>query len=607
MEQHANVVLTMTNPESSSAQQAEEQNHHDQQKQQQQEQQHLSALPSKTLCVLVLRNYVERVLDWMQGRPTEWTPTSKKRPRESDTGNDTTFSHRMLPSTEMRGSRKARRGYAVLILETKADDFSRSMADLSPFARQNISNAMPLTHIIIDSGRQEEHQQHQHQQDSGFMKLDHSVLLSFLLESSNAFDLTNSWLRVETFPREKDEDVCLALQAAARKRFNYQLPDSDKATKDGSISAKDDAPYIELWDGPLQMTKSASRSTHTLFVVHDTTRHNQSNTNHDDDTPSPSTSSSSSCCWLVGVHKGDRVPLNHVAAEEILVGPTDSVTGKDIESTSNTKTKSKPSSTLSPAAVVVPSAQIPVSRAYYKLLQVYHEYWQDDAVFSRSNRESCLDDKQLVGIDLGSAPGGWTQVLCHKVGCTHVWSVDPATLADRVVSDPRVVHLRHELAAPAVVEALQQQQQQCDIPTVDNHDKTTTTSTTPPSSLSSSLSSPQQRHSRRYNGISLLVCDASTDSAEIMGRILELATKTGRGCFALPAVWVITLKMPYKTAGSVEANLQKAAAHIQQDLEKAVTLLYDESHQVRVQYKIVHLFANSDSERTILARFEKGI
>ena len=105
--------------------------------------------------------------------------------------------------------------------------------------------------------------------------------------------------------------------------------------------------------------------------------------------------------------------------------------------------------------------------------------------------------------------------------------------------------------------------------------------------------------------LSMLVCDASTDSNEILEKIVTLVRRIGKGCWTLPCVWVVTLKLPYKTVRSLERNLGKVLETIPGHLEAAAELAFD--HQVSIQFKILHLMANSDSERTIVALFNDKV
>jgi 23S rRNA C2498 (ribose-2'-O)-methylase RlmM len=164
-----------------------------------------------------------------------------------------------------------------------------------------------------------------------------------------------------------------------------------------------------------------------------------------------------------------------------------------------------------------------------------------------------------AAVDLGAAPGGWTQVLWDHFPL--VVAVDQGILAKRVAALDGVHQLVAELSSPPVATML-----------------------------------------KELAPFSMLVCDASTDSNEILDKIVTLVKQIGKGCWTLPCAWVVTLKLPYKTVGSLERNLGKVLNTIPGHLETAAALAFD--HQVSIQFKILHLMANSDSERTIVAVFQ---
>ena len=71
----------------------------------------------------------------------------------------------------------------------------------------------------------------------------------------------------------------------------------------------------------------------------------------------------------------------------------------------------------------------PVSRAFFKM----HELLQTDA-FGMRERRGCP-----TGLDLGAAPGGWTQALRLSGAALRVLAVDPGRVAKRVM-DLGVTH-----------------------------------------------------------------------------------------------------------------------------------------------------------------------
>jgi len=122
------------------------------------------------------------------------------------------------------------------------------------------------------------------------------------------------------------------------------------------------------------------------------------------------------------------------------------------------------------------------------------------------------------------------------------------------------------------------------------------------------------------------VCDASESNAnELLVKIVEtldrisfiLAERGNRNSSrAAVAAWplclVITIKLPYKTVGSMQRNIEKTSEYIPEFLRKIASLgpasnNGDPSNDfnVDIRYKICHLFANSLSERTLVATFNK--
>lgn len=296
-------------------------------------------------------------------------------------------------------------------------------------------------------------------------------------------------LRVDTFPKELSSCVCQSLQSAAGARDSTD-------------------PY----EGAVIMTKSASKCNYVVSLV----------------------------CHETGYAWGvtDRathfaVKFNDGASDELTTKSTDAVTGVDVSSDS--------------------PQDAPVSRAYYKLSQVW-----DEILCNEFTSRPPIGK----GVDLGAAPGGWTQVLRQHIGLSQVVSIDPAVLAHRVTSLPGVFNVTADMASAQAVEGI------------------------------ASVTGP----------ISFLVCDACVDSFNILEKIVQLMERIGGNAFALPAACVITLKMPYKTRTSLDRNLEKVKKKIPQQLRKMASLSYEQ--QVNIRHQIVHLMANSDSERTLIVIFE---
>lgn len=145
----------------------------------------------------------------------------------------------------------------------------------------------------------------------------------------------------------------------------------------------------------------------------------------------------------------------------------------------------------------------------------------------------------LHALDLGAAPGGWTSCLVEH-GAAHVAAVDPAELAAAVLALPQVEHMRmRSEQAMAVLRA-------------------------------------------RGERFDVLVCDMNCAPAEAAAMVQTIS-----GAVRPRGLLVLTLK---RTARNGEQ--WKAA------VAEAERLLARSWCEVR----IVHLFANTNHERTILAR-----
>lgn len=424
--------------------------------------------PSKAttaLAVMVVSSYVDRVREALLGSSEGWQSETNTRKRPL-----------LVPAQSCRvvsilhpvtGSRKSTRGHTVLLMENAVT----TLANLPPMARQNIAWGVTLTHVTNEKGRIEQ--------------LGKEIFSALLKEGFHEKDHV---LRVDTFPKEMSLPICQSLQKAA-----------------GADLLSD--PY----EGPIIMTKSASKCDHVVSVVcHD-----------------------GGYAWGVS----DRathfaVNLNGDASREIL-------------------TKSNGTEDL--LSSCAHDNFLPVSRAYYKLRQVWDEILRQEFIH---------DPPFGKGVDLGAAPGGWTQVLRQHVGLSHVISIDPGVLAHRVTSLAGVFNVVADMASSQAAVAI------------------------------AAVPDP----------ISFLVCDACVDSCDILEKIIQLMECLVSNSFALPAAFVITLKMPYKTPTSLDRNLEKVKTKIPTRLRKMASLAYEQ--KVKIRHRIVHLMANSDSERTLVVVFE---
>ena len=217
----------------------------------------------------------------------------------------------------------------------------------------------------------------------------------------------------------------------------------------------------------------------------------------------------------------------------------------------------------------------PTSRAYYKLQQIFDKYLTPSMLLNKT-----MNGSLGAGLDLGASPGGWTQVL-YKNGLRPVVSVDPGLLAPRVERLEGVQYINGDFNGDDAI-----------IREIAN-------------------SSP-------YTAI---VCDANVthglDEAiiKMTDRVADELEKKGSEAapssplISLPAVLVPTLKFAYKTEQSMKRNYAAAIKRIPTLLTSIVdsqcrTSTSISKDHIACRYTVMHLHANSDSERTVLAMFE---
>ena len=98
--------------------------------------------------------------------------------------------------------------------------------------------------------------------------------------------------------------------------------------------------------------------------------------------------------------------------------------------------------------------------------------------------------------------------------------------------------------------------------------------------------------------------------------LLDLLVRVvGTVSWTLPAVAVVTLKLPFKTSGSIERHVARIRESVPQKLQELSEAMYGsgssdnkkENVAVATDYQVLHLMANADSERTLVVHFnEKG-
>ena len=251
--------------------------------------------------------------------------------------------------------------------------------------------------------------------------------------------------------------------------------------------------------------------------------------------------------------------LNDYATKEVAVAATDCKSGLN-----------KPSHCQLPS-------DTPVSRAHYKLAQVFEDENLLDKIASlRGINTKGKHSKHLLlnhgsGLDVGASPGGWTQVLSNQL-CIPTVAVDPAVLAQRVGLIEGVTHIRAELSSKEAIAGM-----------------------------------------ARNSPYSTIVCDACLSSPKaLIEMIIEALESVQRflkesgnenEVVTWPLCTVFTLKFPHKTTGSIDRFIGIASEALPECFRRLSTL--GGQGNVDVRYKICHLFANSISERTVIALFHK--
>lgn len=506
-------------------------------------------LPTNTYAVMVLKNYADRVVDFLRSAPPtnknnrlssashgdavgaravadEWiscsqalaSATAVPMPKtlaamhdgcefedksaletSSETGNDDV---RILDIPALKGVSQARRGY-FLVLVPKS---RRPIDDISPMARQNIAwiGSIQYSYKYVND-------------KVGMGDFCHQVWGTC---QAHGFDCTKHTMTVQCHPRHLLEPFCGALQATA------------------TTTTINDDEGANSFEGPIAMTVSKTKCTHLLTVIL---------VRNDKDCQCTAESAATIAYWgLDDRSKGIlSVKLNHFAAQEIIIHPCHNQTGQD-ESTYAAAGGGGHDSRIDP--------QTPLSRAYYKLEQV----WTDLLQAIRPDFWCHLQSGAAV--DLGASPGGWTQVLAHSMRLPVIVAVDSAKLARRVRQLPAVRY------------------------------------------VASSLETTNYRKASGGLPYTVLVCDASTLWLTLLEKIQEHVLKGTD--WSLPALFVMTLKLPFKTLGSIRRQVEQIYRDTPNILTKMAAIMYPNQSNIEPYFQIVHLMANSVSERTLIAVFD---
>ncbi|KAL7484784.1 hypothetical protein ACHAW6_010402 [Cyclotella cf. meneghiniana] len=445
----------------------------------------------------------------------------------------------IVPLPDEKGRRKSRQGYSLMVIIGA----HMSPARLPPMARRQISWACRLTHETYADDNSALSVSDEHKERSGVS----SILISVAVEAweqlvtVHSFSTENCMLRLDVHPKRFHSEACNALQLAASGRVHSNF------TGHRSASGHNEA---------IKLTHSAKNARNILSII---------------------LCSPHQVYWGISTSKQHWNDLNQTindhASKELVLVTTDSVTGLDV------------------ADQDVPY-EIPVSRAYYKLFQVFedgeilHSISQMHG-FSLNKSMNAVEipvDKLMShgsGIDIGASPGGWTQVMHAKLKIPTIIAVDPGVLAHRVATLPGVHHCRNDISSEETIQCMAQ-----------------------------------------HAPFSLVVCDACVDVKIVFEKIfgalagvlsllqspdnMPKPNSLDSDCclFSWPLCLVVTLKFPFKTNGSIDRHLGCSIPVIIDFLTRISQLGCKHGSKIsniQVRYKICHLFANSVSERTVIA------
>jgi 23S rRNA U2552 (ribose-2'-O)-methylase RlmE/FtsJ len=222
------------------------------------------------------------------------------------------------------------------------------------------------------------------------------------------------------------------------------------------------------------------------------------------------------------------------------------------------------------AAVSHAKAQLslpPVCRAFYKMQEVWDVYFP-------KTQWQLPPKSQLIAVDVGASPGGWTQFLSPL--CTAVLSIDPGELNPEILALPNVTHAQHVAEAAQTAQALDNLTHKCS--------------------------------TSAYRPIGLCVCDVNFESrlaAQMLATHIlpymepEPAVQSSLDTSDVFSYIVLTLKLQRSpSSASIERNYQSACRVFTE------TICGGGHGGRKIDYQLVHLFANSKNERTLLCRIK---
>lgn len=498
----------------------------------------MSTINEPCFGILCHRQYVDRVSKAILAVDDKWSTKGdgkeKATPPTTTLADQTSNKYLLVPTSMEKGPRKSRTGYSLLVLQ----NCIMSPAQLPPTARRQLSWSGRLSHKtemkspsvaekhtiennITGKKRTRSNEHEEDDENDSYLSIINTVAAEIWKElTSSGFDIDKEVLRIDAHPKpvNSNSEVCLALQRCAKA----EMPCTS--------------------DNPIKLALSASAVTTVISIVF---------------------TSQQVAFWGIAPNKQHfeqlNQRLNDYATKEVAVEATDCKSGLNHSSTCQL------------------SSDTPVSRAFYKLAQVFEDENLLDKIASLRGIDTCGKDAKHsllnhgAGLDVGASPGGWTQVLCNQL-CIPTVALDPAVLAKRVESLEGVTHIRAELNSKDAIAGMSQ-----------------------------------------HAPYSTIVCDACLSNPKaLIEKIFEALksvkdsleeSRVRKEVITFPLCTVFTLKFPHKTTGSIARFIDATSDALPEYFRRFATL--GGPGNVEVSYKICHLFANSISERTVVAVFHK--
>jgi FtsJ-like methyltransferase len=519
----------------------------------------IRVLPDNSIAVMVHKQFVDRVKDFLLlplDYPIPWkvlqvhvkrghfhngevTSCNDQATAEENLSPNSSFNATLLDTTETSGMSHDRRGFQVWCCQNT----TRPIYAISPLARQNMAWAVKLTHCCTVA-RSFASMEDIASQIVETLPLNDVPMI--LLVPGDQPHGDQKLLRVDVYPKQYTESICLGLQRACHKR----LPEQSTSTSTSTSTPKPIPSHP--FGGPIAMTRSASKCSHRLAIILST----RDTVNGGSNKEAVETTQTLHIYWgwMDRCNPADEammaIKVNEFANHEILLVAPDHVTGKEVGD----------------GAVIVP-VHTPLSRAYYKLDQV----WDD--ILELHENDTLDKIAGSTAVDFGSAPGGWTQVLAFRgTGFPTICSVDKGMLAERIAKLSKVRYI------PSLAEDCE-----ADI-------------------------APFEPFGLVVCDASLLWSEALDLFQDIVAQRAPnvIGQETRPNKFTLPCIFIITMKLPFQTLPSIQRHIDLINQRLPHYLSRmAAAMCTNGEPIVQARHTLVHLMANSTAERTLVAIFEE--